>query len=155
MRDKVEAFVFQYPDLLNMFFSSVPFFYTFLFLLFLFSFTLSRFVHVWGQGYRVTGGGSKAPLFLFLFPWTIRDIFLNLSLQRRRDSVPRFVPDFSGLSLELQTRMVERFLRDILGFVLVPRDTLGTQGHSRVCPSGTGTFPKLSLGFVPRVCPCP
>nr|DAS09204.1 MAG TPA: hypothetical protein [Caudoviricetes sp.] len=51
--------------------------------------------------------------------------------------------------------MVVGFLRDILGFVLVPRDTSGTQGHSRVCPSGTGTFPKLSLGFVPRVCPCP
>jgi hypothetical protein len=109
-------------------------FFTISFLLFLFSYTLSRFVHVWGQGYRVTGGGSKAPLFLFLFPWTIRDIFPNLSLWKRRDSVPRFVPDFSGLSLELQTRMVERFLRDILGFVLVPRDTLGTQGHSRVCP---------------------
>nr|DAK77559.1 MAG TPA: hypothetical protein [Caudoviricetes sp.] len=59
------------------------------------------------------------------------------------------------MSLEPQTLMLERFLRDILGFVLVPRDTSGTHGHSRVCPSRTGTFPKLSLGFVPRVCPCP
>nr|DAS42912.1 MAG TPA: hypothetical protein [Caudoviricetes sp.] len=72
------------------------YFLPFLFLLFLFSSTLSRFVHIRGQGYRVTGGESKAPLFLFLYPWTIRDIFLNLSLHRRRDSVPHFVPGFLG-----------------------------------------------------------
>lgn len=98
------------------------YFLPFLFLLFLFSSTLSRFVHVWGQGYRVTGGGSKAPLFLFLFPLDLRDIFLNLSLGRGEILSLVLSLNFSGLSLKPQTRMVERFLRDILGFVLVPRD---------------------------------
>nr|DAN43184.1 MAG TPA: hypothetical protein [Caudoviricetes sp.]DAV03443.1 MAG TPA: hypothetical protein [Caudoviricetes sp.] len=48
----------------------------------------------------------------------LRDIFLNISPQRGRYSVPRFVPD-------------------ILGFVPIASNTHGCaipQGHFRVCP---------------------
>lgn len=113
------------------------------------SFLFSRLVHVRGQGYRVTRGGCIAPLFLYLYPWTIRDIFLNFSLRRRRNCVPGFVPD-------------------ILGFVPRVKNPHGCaifKGHSRVCPCpcehirDTGTFSGLSLRdrdipeAVPRVCP--
>lgn len=122
------------------------YFLPFLFLLFLFSFTLSRFVHVWGQGYRVTGGESKAPLFLFLYPWTIRDISLNLSLWKRRDSVPRFVP-----------RQGQGHFDYLIDLSLI----LSLKGHVQ----GQGTFRYLSLegqghiefcpSICPSICPCP
>lgn len=114
-----------------------------------FSFLISLLVHVKGHGYRVTRGGCIAPLYLFMYPWTFRDIFLNLSLRRRRDSVPSFVPE-------------------LLGFVPIaskPHGCAFSQGHSRVCPCpyrhfrDTGTFSGLSLKVrdIPeghsRVCP--
>jgi len=60
--------------------------------------------------------------------------FLNILLSEKENILSLALSlSFSGLSLELKTRMVVRFLRDILGFVFVPTDTPETQGHSQVC----------------------
>ena len=101
-------------------------------------------------GDRVTGlqgARAKPPLFLFLYPWTIRDIFLNISLQRRKYSVPHFVPRQGQGHFRLFNRLCPYFCPS--------RCFTGTGTFSIVCPLSLGTFSKDMIEFVHRLCPCP
>lgn len=122
------------------------YFLPFLFLLFLFSSTLSRFVQVRGQGYRVTGGESKAPLFLFLFPLDLRDIFLNISPHRGRYSVPRFVPRQGQGHFDylIDLSLILSLKGQVQGQGTFRCLSLEGQGHFDICPS-----------ICPSICPCP
>lgn len=76
-----------------------------------------------------------SPLVPVHVPMDLQGHFLNILLSEKENILSLALSlIFPGLSLELKKRMVVSFLRDILGFVLVPIDVLGTQGHSRVCP---------------------
>nr|DAI40469.1 MAG TPA: hypothetical protein [Caudoviricetes sp.] len=118
-----------------------------------FNFAFSPCQGTWLQGYK---GRMHSPLVPVHVPMDLQGHFLNILLSEKENILSLALSlIFPGLSLELKKRMVVSFLRDILGFVLVLIDTLGTQGHSRFCPWKAGTFPRDIFGFVHRVCPCP
>ena len=83
-----------------------------------FNFAFSPCQGTWLQGYR--GRSSIAPVPVHV-PMDLQGHFPNILLSEKENILSLILSlGFSGLSLELKNRMVVSFLRDILGFVLVP-----------------------------------